>query len=753
MSRIQIFWSFLMIAAFAAVGCTHNVSVPSDHTTVASSLKIDPATGIPYAFVFQFPIDGFDTSDFGFGFGSINSNFCLASGPSGCTEYGAHTGRDTVVSETPVGTEVLAPADGIVRVTTNRLFGGYGSDSRHNAHYLGCVIVLEHEFASGQAVLSILGHVLCESSVPYDPAARRGNPTVGTIVRRGQYVAHIAHYWHGAGQSIDWHHLHWGMRKGRFAQTSLADVVKGYVPRSEFTTDPVTHALRHPSFLDPFVVVAANGDPAFQSANNVRHHPPGTLLENSSGMYWLVTDVRTIAYVPTSVMAADRYDMTQAVKASKGEFACYAKGPDVASLGPVTLYQRPGSSTVVMAYSDVAERYDVIRWEALLSWGFGSEDLISNQSKISLLEQTYTNMGMRRLRPGTLVKTNDTSEVSIVTPQGTRVPIASGAIFEELGYRWEHVVSLPQSVIDVVAGPRKLPVIDQAFIQSCAVSPPCPGGGSCGGGGVPDVDAGVSPDAGASNGGNVDAGSSGVEICNGKDDNGNGQIDEIFQCKLGETGGPSCISSCNTPGERVCDGPMCSWGSCKPFAESCTNGIDDDCNGKTDCDDPACTSDPACTHSSSGGASGSGGTSSNGKGSNSGGSTGSGGHYPVGSVQIHLHYSGPVIPGLTVLQAWWQPMNGAPRTWGTVTECVDTQPGDGMLDCIFHVPHGTTSFVFQIDLPNGRFWGDESCTTGGCGSTVGTVSLKADGSDLSVDMVPNNTKGQPYYNARVNSFP
>ena len=85
-------------------------------------LQIDPATGIPYALTFQFPVVGFDTSDFGFGFASENNRFCLQYSGNQCVSYGYHLGRDTVVGETPFGTEVVAPGDGIVRVTTDLTF-------------------------------------------------------------------------------------------------------------------------------------------------------------------------------------------------------------------------------------------------------------------------------------------------------------------------------------------------------------------------------------------------------------------------------------------------------------------------------------------------------------------------------------------------------------------------------------------------------------------------------------------------------
>lgn len=712
LQRLMIFVVIVFVSA-----CTNEPdTIPIDDEPerigrTTEDLMVDPVTGIPYAFTFQFPIAGFDTSDFGFGFGDVNSNFCLANSSAGCTAYGAHTGRDTVVGKTPFGTEVLAPADGIVRLTTNYTYGAYGSDASSNPHYRGCLLLLEHEFPNGQPILTLLGHVQCESGAPYDPVAKKGNPSIGTIVRRGQYVAHVAHYWHGAGQTIDWHHLHWGMRRGNFSATTLSDGVRGYVLQSEFTTDAETHALTHDEWLDPFVIIAANGDPALDATNDVRHHPSGTLLEDSSGGYWLVTDERTISNISSDVITSDRYDVTTAVRVSNNELDCYSKGSPIQSMGRVTLYQRPGSSTVVMAYDATMSRYDVIRWEALLSWGFGSDDLTSDLTKIMNAEWTYADRGMRTMRPGSLVKAEDASEVAQVTMQGTRIPISSGDVFEDMGFAWQRVVSLPGSVLDVVAGSRATPIIDGTSIRTCLVPPVCPNGGTCGGGGVPDVDAGAPAS----------------ENCNGVDDDGNGQVDEIFMCSLDSMDGPTCISSCNTAGSRICEFPSCTWGACMPFVEGCNNTIDDDCNGMTDCEDPACTTSLDCRSASDA---------------------------DGASAQVRLQYVGAPTSGGITLRAWWQPPTGEPRRWDTVDECIDFTSSDSAFDCTFSLPHSTTSFEFQVELATGAFWGDQSCDPlGGCGQNIGTVTLTADGSALVYTLIPNNTDSQPYMNGLVSFIP
>lgn len=594
---------------------THGDTKPDE-----SALKVDPNTGIPYAPTFQFPVEGFDTSDFGFGFGEMNSRFCLKYQNGECIAYGYHAGRDTDVIQTPFGTVVVSTADGIVRLTTDKKYGAYGSDSSQNPNYKGCLLLFEHEFMNGQRVTTLIGHVMCESNEPYDPIAMTGNPPVGTIVRRGQYVGHVNHYWAGAGTGLDWHHIHWGMRKGPFTSDAVGQFVKGYVKKDEFSFDPASQTWTHPDWLDPFVVVAANGDPAMQANANVRRHSSGSLLKDESSAYWVVTSDTEIAHIPPNVMASDRYDANRAVHVLQDEIDCYAKVGDMPSHGPVTAYKRPGSSTVVMAYDATLSRYDVIRWEALLSWGYDAFDVKTDLGLASFFEVGYLDKGFRLLRPGTLIKADEESEVAIVTAQQTRRPIASGDVFEEAGYRWEHVVSVPGAVLTAVAGPRENTAMDLAFIHSCAVPPPCPGGGTCGGGGEPDP---------------------------------------------GDT--PSSV--------------------------------------------------------------------------------------PVG--KLLFRYDGPVLPGTNQFQGMWDPPGSDFHDWApsTFALCPDTTPDDGVLECLLDMPSGTSNFLFTVQLPDGRWWGDWSCApTGGCGQPIGTVTLTGPNGPIPYQY-QNNGQGPDYWNGLVPDIP
>ncbi|MBN1772210.1 MAG: hypothetical protein JXB32_13160 [Deltaproteobacteria bacterium] len=69
-----------------------------------------------------------------------------------------------------------------------------------------------------------------------------------------------------------------------------------------------------------------------------------------------------------------------------------------------------------------------------------------------------------------------------------------------------------------------------------------------------------------------------AEACNGLDDDGDGACDEDFGCCRGLV--EACTLSCGSMGTRTCSA-SCAWGDCIPSAETC-NGLDDDCNGTVD---------------------------------------------------------------------------------------------------------------------------------------------------------------------------
>ena len=68
------------------------------------------------------------------------------------------------------------------------------------------------------------------------------------------------------------------------------------------------------------------------------------------------------------------------------------------------------------------------------------------------------------------------------------------------------------------------------------------------------------------------------EMCNGLDDDCDGEPDNGFDCVMGDS--RVCTTSCGTAGTQTCTA-VCAWGGCEPPDETC-NGVDDDCDGPRD---------------------------------------------------------------------------------------------------------------------------------------------------------------------------
>lgn len=722
-------------------------------------LNIDEETGIPIAITFQFPEQGFSRSDFGFGFGKMNENY----------NGNRHLGADTIVGKTPFGTEVVAPANGIVRITTDTPFGGYGSDNANDGGaYKGYAIVLEHMLPSGNIITSVLGHIQSELDEQYDPASKRGNPSVGSIVRKGQYVAHVAHFWHG---SHDWHHTHFGVRRGAFNPFGLnKQYVAGYDAPENFKTDTDGKCV-HEYWLDPLDFVEAHDDPPPATNAEARQHPSGTLLVDADAQYWIVVSDGTIAPISATTLLDDRYILDHAIHMKSDERACYWRTNEIRSLGDAVLYKRSGTSTVVVAYEKTQRRYDFLRWEVLLSWGFSKEDIHEDSRTSSQYESGYASGGFRTLRPGTLVKGDSSSEVCIVTWQNTRLPIFSGDLFEALRFDWNDIVSIPDEVLDLVAGPREDRNFGRAEFIACPAMPSCGNGGVCGGGYDPpseDDDSSESEAVQESVGGS----SSVAEVSEGGDSSSfggsSGSDDGVQEGSTSSSGTePSIGGTSSSGGATGVGGGNIQTGGANIEGSASFGGY------------PGIGGSPAVMSyggdqivAAYGGSSSYGGSVSvqvfggspsyggdpvqplggtvsyGGAIPSSGGSVlaGSGGSPDLPSGSIVFRYDGPVFGALS-LEGWWDG-----QSWGTV--CLDDDPSDRSLECALPVPSGSREFEFNVLLPDGRWWGDLSCSpNGGCGATIGTITLTRDGFAIAYEMKPNNPDGNPYDNGYLAPVP
>jgi hypothetical protein len=179
----------------------------------------------PIADSFQYPLPNwaYYTAN-GFGFGRPNPNY-----------KGYHLGIDTNVDGTPTGIPVFAIANGLVVISDNIKIGGYGSDNKKlseicGVQYYGYAIVIQHQLPDGSFITSLYGH-LQPGSDKYNETQQVGIVPKGYEVKKGQYIGRVADFWHFTGKNCErenWHHLHFGIRKGKYYTGNDSEYVKGY---------------------------------------------------------------------------------------------------------------------------------------------------------------------------------------------------------------------------------------------------------------------------------------------------------------------------------------------------------------------------------------------------------------------------------------------------------------------------------------------------------------------------------------------
>lgn len=144
---------------------------------------------------------------------------------------GNHLGQDTNFAQTPTGTKIYAIADGIVSISDNKDFDRYGALDKR-----GYAVVIDHLLPDGSHITSLYGHVQPGSS-SYNEISETGIILVGSTVKKEQYIARVSDYWVGKD---NWHHLHFGIRKGLYVEGHDWDYAAGY-SKTGWNSDNTTH--------------------------------------------------------------------------------------------------------------------------------------------------------------------------------------------------------------------------------------------------------------------------------------------------------------------------------------------------------------------------------------------------------------------------------------------------------------------------------------------------------------------------------
>lgn len=420
----RVIGSWLVVFGLVNFGCEVNdhysfdAFQSNDLINSVQSNSISPEFPITYAL--GFPIKANWWSLTNFDFGGYYENFS-----------GYHLGVDTYVSKTAVGTEVFSPCSGIVRVSDNQTFGGYGANNSAHPNYRGYVLVIECQLESGQRFTALLGHVQ-GGSINYNAKTHQGLAPLNSLVYKGQYVARVASYWNGLGYSSDWHHLHFGIRLGEFHSSRVADYVQGYATSGWNSTHTKHNEWQNPT--------------QFILANSQQHtwHPDGALLQiYGQSKIYQVLNQRTHHITTQTVFEAHNFDWDKVVYVSEDEFNCYPVGDFDIDWAPIRrIYVSAGRYFLheLLCGSCAGVVYPFASEIAMRSWGYLPEQAVSiSTSNLSALPYGYT----LYLREGTIVSLDqELANVYFVYKNGLAKRFLNQDIFWRLGYDYEDILFL-----------------------------------------------------------------------------------------------------------------------------------------------------------------------------------------------------------------------------------------------------------------------------------------------------------------------
>ena len=312
-----------------------------------------------------------------------------------------HQAVDTNIHKTPYNTELFSPCSGVVKISDEKKFNGYGANKSTNVYYLGYVLVIECQEESGDYQTALLGHVQPGSS-NYNAINHTGLAPLGAFVYKGQYVARINHYWNGSGQTDDWPHVHFGIHKGAFNPAKYGDYVKGY-SKDGWNADHTANE----NWWSPTVYVKENSMKAVW-------HADGTLIQPyGQPDIFQVVDHEKHKITSEAVFNAHDFDWDQVLFISDSENQCIPSGSwqiDWAPCREVGVYdgryylkekncQKPTDCTV----------YKFTTVAALLSWNLTVAEAKSlTSSQMNDWFDNCANGKVLYLRDGAIVQTNFT---------------------------------------------------------------------------------------------------------------------------------------------------------------------------------------------------------------------------------------------------------------------------------------------------------------------------------------------------------
>lgn len=170
--------------------------------------------------------------------------------------------------------------------------------------------------------------------------------------------------------------------------------------------------------------------------------PNYALVETPDGKRYLISGETKRLIASKAVFRKFGFNEDEIVDATAQDIAAYTDGPDIAAttVQPIGLLAKDDKGG--LWYIENGTRSPVPHKAFVKLYFNGSSAKLMTQKKLA----TFAMGKPYRLHDGELVRVAGSSSVYVLE-NGVRRPIPSAEVFEEMGWKWKNIVTLPQTVL------------------------------------------------------------------------------------------------------------------------------------------------------------------------------------------------------------------------------------------------------------------------------------------------------------------
>jgi len=191
------------------------------------------------------------------------------------------------------------------------------------------------------------------------------------------------------------------------------------------------------------VITVSRNDLAQFEIGPALKFPQYSLLQNENEEIYLIVDDFAKLITSQEVFRTIGFNPEEIIEIENEELAAYEIGEDITM---DSVYPTGGllqdKTTGGIYYVESGKKYPI--WSREIMQANFSSMVVQTASPEELSEfNTYAPV---KFRDGELIMSNDSPRVYVVS-QGKRLPIVSAEVFEEIGYKWENIITTtPQAV-------------------------------------------------------------------------------------------------------------------------------------------------------------------------------------------------------------------------------------------------------------------------------------------------------------------